>query len=304
MFESEEISALVGSALGIFGALMIIILFSRIKQINSLYRNLLILLSIYDFLESFSFILPGRYNKTICEIQFYLISISVTITPIWSAIISFIFYLKFVKKTQDKILNRIYKWFHLFFLIPITILLILSAHFTDYRNSTTYWCCSTKISYLIIVYSFIWLSLLICLVFYSLTLPKLTKSHPDLYPIEDSQISKHPFQKRMGFVPLIYILIVIPATIRRIIDFVTSSKKEYPIINILHSLFICSQGFWDFLIFVVFDSRMRKSLKNCLTCQCNKHLSYSETQDNNSTQKELDERKRLTDYDHLQNDNQ
>ncbi|KAJ5080056.1 g-protein coupled receptor 157-like [Anaeramoeba ignava] len=264
--KGEEIATIIGSSLGLIGALLIIIIFLYFKENKIFYRKLVFILSIYDFFQSITYLLPGNSDQNLCKIQYYLTAIFASTSQFWSAIIALTSYLKVVKEFNDKKLNKIQKWFHLIMFIPIIVLIIISAYVHDYNNSKTYWCTSTNRAFLIILYGFTWIYIIICLIFYILTMIRLRKIIKFLTKefsstVKKSQMNQVWIQIRMSLIPLIQIIILIPGTIRRLRNIINPSAPDITAVDILHSLLVTSQGFWDFWIFIIFDSEMRNKLK-------------------------------------------
>ncbi|KAJ5080044.1 g protein-coupled receptor [Anaeramoeba ignava] len=268
--ETQEISTLIGASLGIFGALMIIIIFLYFKEYKLFYRKLVFVLSIYDFFQSLSYLLPGSSNKIICDIQFYMIPIFGPTPSFWAAVISIISYLKIVKQFNDRKLNKIYKWIHLSILIPMIILFIDAIISQDYKKSTDYVCISTTRISLIFAFSFIWIFIIACLIFYILSMIRLRKFikliSEGYSSTKKSQKNQIWIQIRMSLIPLIQIIITIPLTIKRIREIINPSVSGMDFNDILSSLLFSSQGFWDFWIFIIFDPEIRLKLKNCFCC--------------------------------------
>ncbi|KAJ5080057.1 g-protein coupled receptor 157 [Anaeramoeba ignava] len=252
MVSGEEIATIIGAGLGLIGALLIIIIFLYFKENKLFYRKLVFILSIYDLLESITYLLPGNSEKILCKIQYYLIAIFTTTPQFWSATISFISYLKVVKEFDDKKLNKIHKWFHLIMIIPIIVLIIIVGYSHDYNKSKTYWCTSTNEAFIIIIK------------FISKEFSSTTRIN---------QMNQIWIQIRMSLIPLIEILIAIPPTIRRLREIIKPSASDIPTLDFVHSLLASSQGFWDFWIFIVFDPEMRKKTKNCFCCSTSTKLN-------------------------------
>ncbi|KAJ5080062.1 hypothetical protein M0811_14211 [Anaeramoeba ignava] len=244
--KGEETATIIGASLGLIGALLIIIIFLYFKENKIFYRKLVFILSIYDLFQSITYLLPGNSDQNLCEIQYYLLAISATTSQFWSASISVISYLKVVKEIDDKKLNKIHKWFHLIMLIPIIILIIIAAYSHDYNDSKTYWCASTTQIYLIFIYGFNWIYVINCLVFYILTIIQLKKvfksiSSDHSFSSLTAQKNQLWIQIRMSLIPLIQIIIMIPATIRRLRNIIDPSASDIIVIDILHSLLVTSQ---------------------------------------------------------------
>ncbi|KAJ5080055.1 g-protein coupled receptor 157 [Anaeramoeba ignava] len=258
MKKGEEIATIIGSSLGLIGALLIIIIFLYFKENKIFYRKLVFILSIYDLFQSLSYLLPGNSNENLCKIQYYFLAIFASTSQFWSASISLTSYLKIAKEFDDKKLNKIQKWLHLIMFIPIIVLVIIVGYSHDYN----------KFKNLLILYSFNWTYIIICLIFYILTMIRLRKiikflSKEFSSTVKKSQMNQVWIQIRMSLIPLIQIILLIPATIRRLRNMINSSVPDITAVDILHSLLATSQGFWDFWIFIIFDSEMRNKLKHC-----------------------------------------
>ncbi|KAJ5080064.1 g-protein coupled receptor 1 [Anaeramoeba ignava] len=270
MKKPQEICTIIGSSLGFIGSLLIIIFYLLFNQLYFLYRKLIFILSVYDLIQSISYLLPGHSNRIFCRIQFELITGFATCAQFWSASISFISFLKVVKEFDDKKLNKIQKFLHVaMWFISITFIL-LSFFVGNPEESTTYWCMSTEKPIIIPLYSVNWVYIIACFIFYIFTIIKIRKiiklNSQGNYGPKTSQMSQVWIQFRLSLIPLIYILIFIPATIRRIRTLINPSANDIFSVDIIHSLFASTQGFWDFWIFVVFDLEMRKKIGNCFSC--------------------------------------
>ncbi|KAJ5080065.1 g-protein coupled receptor 157 [Anaeramoeba ignava] len=271
MIKSEEISTIIGASLGIMGSLLIIILYIYFKEWKIFYRKLVLILSIYDFFLSLIFILPGSKYSFVCSIQFYLLSAFITTCQFWSASIAVLSYLKIANLFTDSKLNKIHLWLHLIMWIINFDLILFIFLLPKSEKSDTYWCTSTTNSWLITIYTFIIFYIVICLIFSILSIIKLNKSNKEsskgnyLQRIgEENQVF---FQKRMTLLPIVGIIIFIPGLIRRLREIINPSASDILTLHILHSLLVSTQGFWDFLIFVILDPEMRKKMKSCCSKQ-------------------------------------
>ncbi|KAJ5080052.1 hypothetical protein M0811_14201 [Anaeramoeba ignava] len=234
MSSVEKIPTFIGAGLGTIGALMLIITFTYFKEYRYLYRKLVFILSFYDFFQSALFLLPGHSNKYICRAQYFLLAIFGSTPSFWSAAIALISYLKIVKEFPDRKLNQIQKWLHLLMLITVIVLVSVFSYTHDYSTSDTY--CRLK--------------KLINLISKGYFLSKI---------IQPKQVW---VQLRMSLIPLIEMVVMAPATIRRIRDMINPNGSQLVTLDIIHSLLVTSQGFWDFWIFVVFDPEIRKKIRN------------------------------------------
>eukprot|EP01156_Anaeramoeba_ignava_P017392 Anaeramoba_ignava/a7057_4.p1 GENE.a7057_4~~a7057_4.p1 ORF type:complete len:179 (-),score=30.61 a7057_4:116-652(-) len=144
--KTEDLLTIIGASLGTTGALIILIIYFRFKEWKNFYRKLIFILSIYDFVHSLSFLLPGHSNKIICRIQGELIAGFGSTCQFWSAAISFLSYLKVVKGFNEKKLNKIQKLFHLL----MWLIVVFFASFVAFFPNPTY----ARNSSFIIVFDF------------------------------------------------------------------------------------------------------------------------------------------------------
>ncbi|KAJ5078467.1 g protein-coupled receptor [Anaeramoeba ignava] len=265
-FKVINIVTITGASSGMIGSLLIIIIYLYFKKLRVLYRKLVFILSIYDFLQALSYLLPGQKSKLICYIQFYMLSCFVSAPQFWSASISILSYLKVVKGFSDLKLNKIQNWFHLLMWIKTFSTIWMAIFATKPIQSKAYWCYSDNGKVTFVVYFFLWLYAIICLVFYILIMFRLRKIFKIVSRFDPFQRKNHLnkvwIQLRMSLIPLVYFIIIIPATIRRIREML-HYEKDIPTLDILHSLLITSQGFWDFWIFVIFDPQIRSKIRYC-----------------------------------------
>ncbi|KAJ5080043.1 g protein-coupled receptor [Anaeramoeba ignava] len=287
--KAEEITTLFSSSLGIVSSLIIIIIFIYFKEYRLFYRKLVFILSIYDFFQSLSFLLPGKSNQTVCKIQALMTIIFGTIPSFWSAVISLVSYFKIVKEFTDQRLNKIQNLIHLFVLIPVVILVAVHLSFYDVNSSKTYWCSTENQVVLITFYLFVWIYGITCLVFYIITIVQLKRLFKlvskGYYSANISQPNQFWIQVRMSLIPLVEFIVIIPATIGRLRDIINPSCSDIPTLDILHSILSISQGFWDFLIFIVFDPEIRKKIRDC--CSSNQFEKYDSGFDIQSYQSKM-----------------
>ena len=90
-FYHQQIIYFVNLVCGLFslvGSLFIILLFLKIKKLQSLPFRLIFYMSLSDFIHSIGIILPYFVSNEVCEAQGYILSYSSLSTIIWSACIA------------------------------------------------------------------------------------------------------------------------------------------------------------------------------------------------------------------------
>ncbi|KAJ5070699.1 g protein-coupled receptor [Anaeramoeba ignava] len=282
---SVEISTFISCIFGIIGSLLIIIIFLIFKEQKLFYRKLILVLSFYDLLQSISYILPGKNYHILCHVQMYAIAITGITSQYWCAAISFVSYLKVVKNKTDQYLQKLYQLLHISMLILDVLFILIVTFFGTPTKKETYWCWCSEMGLTMMMYTFYWIFMVICLVFYLLTIIKLRAVFKIISQIQiqiskEKQLAQFKIQLRMSLIPLIYIILLIPPTIKRVNEEIHPNSKSSIIINILQAIATTSHGFWDFLIFIVFVKEMRKKIRNCSSISNqNRDQKYSSIQD-------------------------
>ncbi|KAJ5074326.1 g protein-coupled receptor [Anaeramoeba ignava] len=262
---AADICAIIGSIFGILGSILIIILFVYFGEGKLFYKKLILILSIYDLSQSISYILPGKTDSLVCSIQMYLIGITGLTSQYWSCSISIISYLKVVKDRNDKYLEKLYKSLHLLMWILVFFCIVIIAVFGSPTHSDTYWCWCKQKGITGMMYFFYWTFLVLCLIFYILTVARLKRNFQKIMKSDskipkETQMTQLRIQLRMTMIPLIYIILLIPSTIKRVHEFIIENPNDWISVDVLQSIFITTHGFWDFLIFIVFNEEMRKKI--------------------------------------------
>ncbi|KAJ5067945.1 g protein-coupled receptor [Anaeramoeba ignava] len=265
---SVDIFAIISSVFGIIGSLLTIIIFLHFKEQKLFYRKLILVLSFYDLLQSISYILPGKINIYVCHVQMFAIGITGITSQCWSGAISFVSYLKVVRNKPDEYLEKVYKYFHIAMGILVLIITLIITVFGTPTKKDTYWCWCSQMRITMMMYIFYWILMISCLIFYILTVIELRKVFKKILKIQfkvskEKQMTQFRIQLRMSMIPLIYIITLIPATIKRFKEEFDSNSKSSTAINILQAIGTTTHGFWDFLIFVVFVGEMRRKITRC-----------------------------------------
>ncbi|KAJ5066526.1 g protein-coupled receptor [Anaeramoeba ignava] len=226
---------LVGAFLGVLGSIIIIFVHFKFPELRTFYRKLVFVLSIYDLFSALVYTLPGHYVHGICVFQPAIIACFVPMTGYWNAAISIITTLKITRNVSDQILNR------------------------------TYWCWVKEI-YLTELHYFVWWSFLfISLIFYFYTVFKIRVVFQEISRLQNFVVKEQSqknleTQIRMSLIPIVYILIIIPTSVKRGREMFQKNPKDYPALDFLQALFLSTQGFFDCIIFVFTVKKVRTRL--------------------------------------------
>ncbi|KAJ5070786.1 g protein-coupled receptor [Anaeramoeba ignava] len=219
---SESIPCIIGSTLGMFGALGFGVVYISFKAIRNFPRKLVFVLAIYDFISSLVFILPGPIASGLCKAQVYLIAYTFPTPSYWCFIIAIIFILK-IYGWKYMELERFFIGAHIIMhVIEIIITSLFIAYGTP-RIAFTHWCWVKEIWLEAIIYSFYWAFLIGCLVFYSILIWKAKK-------IKGQSDFEKGFQIKMFFIPILYIFTAFWTSwkrLREMIDPSVSTKKWF-----------------------------------------------------------------------------
>ncbi|KAJ5068071.1 g protein-coupled receptor [Anaeramoeba ignava] len=249
----------------------------------NLFRKLIFILSIFDFLLSLSFSLPGSKNSTICSVQVVGNAVMLTATPSWTASVSFITFLKIVFNTRDSFCNYLQKKLLIFTVILSTIVCVIWIVFVSPQKGGSYWCYPKEAFLIWTIYSIWWFFLVIILIIYVLCIRKIRINKSVSNIARDSEKRKKKeklrIQLRMTLIPLVYLVLALPSTINRVRSLVEPNVSSSKTLDVLQAWFLPSQGIWDFLIFIVFVKSIRHQIISSLKRKCFKENSDSSTVD-------------------------
>ncbi|KAJ5068601.1 g protein-coupled receptor [Anaeramoeba ignava] len=257
---------LLGATLGSIGALVIIFVHFKFRDLRTFYRKLIFILSIYDLITALVYTLPGHYVHAICVFQPIVISFFIPTAAYWAAVISIITSLKITKNISEETLDKLQKIAHLIlWLISGTIAIIFAVFSTPQPHARIYWCWVKEIYLTKLLYFVWWAYLLISLLFYIYTIIKIRKVFQEVAHLKNFLLKKQTrknlrTQLRMSMIPLVYILIVIPTSVKRGKEMFEKDTKDIPFLDFLQALFLSTQGFFDCLIFVIGVRRVRQRL--------------------------------------------
>ncbi|KAJ5080040.1 g protein-coupled receptor [Anaeramoeba ignava] len=284
--QTDEICLIITASFSLFGSLTLITTFLIFKQLKFFYRKLVFILSVYDFLQVACFLFPGQKNEKICKVQIYLLAFFGFSPYYWTSVIAIISYLKVVKGYPDRKLNIISNWFQLVLWILNTFYFIECFIFSPPLNSPSYWCWNQNEGIIIAAYVSAWIIGVCCIVFYLLTIIRLRKISKILSKNQklflSPQYKQIQIQFRMALIPLIYLICIIPGTLEHLFEITNSSHSNSTLLHSFYYICSCLQGFFDFVIFVLFDSSIRHKIFNCCCSNSSQEsgLSYQEFDEN------------------------
>ncbi|KAJ5070788.1 g protein-coupled receptor [Anaeramoeba ignava] len=277
---SESIPCIIGSTLGMFGALSFAVVYISFKAIRNFPRKLMFTLSIYDFLSSFILFLPGPISSGLCKVQGYLIAYTFPTPSYWCLIVAIIFILKIYgwKYTE---LEKFFIGAHIVMHIIEILITSLFIGYATPRIGHTHWCWIKEIWLEAIIYSFYWAFLIGCLVFYSILIWKARK-------IKGQSDFEKGFQIKMFFIPILYVFTAIWTSWKRLREMIDPSVPNNEFLDFTQGLFLPTQGFWDFVLFVVFDKEIRQEIKKKWFKCCSKKKTDDKDEKDKKTGNDLE----------------
>ncbi|KAJ6238848.1 g protein-coupled receptor [Anaeramoeba flamelloides] len=272
--ETATVLAITTSVLSLIGSLVIVILGVRFPDFrNNFFRKLVFVLSIYDALLSFLFIIPGSSGSGFCVFQGYALVWLAAMPPYFSLCIAVITYIHISKNWGVERLQKLMTKLHIISNILCLILTILSISLADsHKFPNSHWCFIEGRAILGVWYSFIWICTIVSCVLYVLIIHyirKIYKTVQELTNIKDIKKQKENLkvQLRMSTIPLSLILTWTIASIRRAREIFSPDSEQNSTLNILHSLTNPMQGFYDCIVFVILSSYSRRRVKQLLRCE-------------------------------------
>ncbi|KAJ6238636.1 g protein-coupled receptor [Anaeramoeba flamelloides] len=268
----EKYLTLISTGLSFLGSLIIIVLnlvFADYRK--NFFRKLVFHLSIYDFINSFLFFIPGSQSN-FCKYQAHLLVFTCSMPCYIALSISLITYLNISKNWPVYRLEKLARINHIISLIIAAALTVYCAFYSGVDlDEETYWCFISNRYSLGIYYCIIWACCLFSTIFYLLIINKIrivSRSIKELMNYEDKKNSRETLltQIRMSIIPLALIFTWIFPSIRRSREIFYPGSKQITIINILQGLTNPLQGFLDCIVFVFCSSYSRSKLKKIFCC--------------------------------------
>ncbi|KAJ6247416.1 g protein-coupled receptor [Anaeramoeba flamelloides] len=286
---ADLICAVTAAALSVLGSGIIILLNVRFKEYrNNFFRNLIFILSIYDAIISFSFMIPGSVGNAFCQFQGYFIVYSALMPVYISLCIAIITYLNVVKRWTKNQLKTLFNKMHITSHVVALIIMFLSISFAESISfPNTNWCFIKGQEMLGAFYISIWICTFLSFILYLLIVKKIREIYKELNMLVDTSIKcrkkEHlKVQLRMSTIPLSLIFTWAIASIRRTREIFWENPKQINTLNILQSLTNPMQGLFDCFVFVIFSSYSRKKVKELICCINPEQEKYSTEVDSDS----------------------
>ncbi|KAJ6233258.1 g protein-coupled receptor [Anaeramoeba flamelloides] len=249
----------------VLGYLQIIIVYLKFGYLKRLNGKLLFTLSVYDFLSSCTFFLPGSANKTLCKFQTYISCFLTVLPPFWCATIAILTYLVLTRRYSNQQLEKLYRYLHIIGLLGSTVWMIITILYTTPHPVTVYWC-TVHGNLLLAEYIWYWVAILICFIFSICSLVSFRQISKEFDKL--NRQTKHEtnvIQLRMMSVPLVFIWCYIWSTIERMIEI--RNKKPPVWVQWMQIINFSLSGIILCLIFIWFSSGVRSHLVDWLLCK-------------------------------------
>ncbi|KAJ3428843.1 g protein-coupled receptor [Anaeramoeba flamelloides] len=266
--------AVTASILSLIGSLIIIVLNVRFPDYRkNFFRKLIFILSIYDAILSFLFLIPGNKNQGFCAFQGYAIVWLGSMPAYISLSISIITYLNVSKNWSVFRLKKISNKLHIVSAIVATILTCFTIGFAESVHFPfTNWCFIKGRFMLGAFYFLIWICTIASIVLYIMIVKQIRfvyKTIEQMTNLVDKRRKRDNLkvQMRMSTIPLSLVLTWLIASIRRSREIFFPDSNQNSTLNVLHSLTNPLQGFFDCVVFVAFSSYSRQKLKELVCCK-------------------------------------
>ncbi|KAJ6233867.1 g protein-coupled receptor [Anaeramoeba flamelloides] len=286
---ADLICAVTAAALSVVGSGIIILLNVRFKEYrDNFFRSLIFILSIYDAIISFSFMIPGSVGKAFCKFQGYFIVYSALMPVFISLCIAIITYLNVVRRWTKKQLKTLFKKMHIICNVLALGIMFFSILFADSVSfPNTNWCFIKGQEMLGTFYITIWICTIISFILYLLIVKKIREIYKELDGLVDigdksRKTENLKVQFRMSTIPLSLIFTWLIASIRRTREIFWENPKQINTLNILQSLTNPMQGLFDCFVFVIFSSYSRKKVKELICCAESEKEKYPPEIDSDS----------------------
>ncbi|KAM4651942.1 G-protein coupled receptor 157 [Discoglossus pictus] len=289
----EQVIVLLSCVLSFLGSALIIFTHIRWPELRSRPRQLLLFLSVADLLSAASYFygVLRDFNGTSwdCVVQGALSTFSNTSSFFWTVAVAVYLYITIVHSQQSLAEHMIY-WFHFIsWGVPLVITVAaVSLQKIGYDASyvSVGWCwvnieASDKLLWMLLTGK-VWeiLAYIILPVLYILIKKHIGRAHEALSEYR-AILSSTPVQqprtiadKKLIFIPIIFIFLRIWSTIRFILTLCDSSAVHNPVLVILHGIGNTFQGGANCIMFVLCTNAIRARLVRSW-CWCCIRTSYS-----------------------------
>ncbi|KAJ6233430.1 g protein-coupled receptor [Anaeramoeba flamelloides] len=273
----------------VVGYFIIIFVYLKFKQLRKLHRKLLFTLAAYDFISSITFFIPASSNEKLCKTQsFFLIFFSL-IPPFWSAMVAIITWLLIVYHKTKRQLEKVYFSAQIFILVFSFTISLISVLTSKIKPMDTDWCVPGHF-WMILTYSWYWIVIFTCLIFYLLSIFSIRKLFFELKRLDQSAklVKKQELtiQLKMLCIPLTFIWCYLWPSICRVMEFKGQTPPTW--LRFMHGINFPLCGLIYCLIFVFFTTPVRKTLFNWLTCKKNIYSDNLQKFDNWDNRDQMD----------------
>ncbi|KAJ3423404.1 g protein-coupled receptor [Anaeramoeba flamelloides] len=256
--------------LSVIGYFLIIFVYLKFKHLRKLHRKLLFTLAVYDFISNITFYIPASSNEKLCKTQsFFLIFFSL-IPPFWSAMVAIITWLLIVYHKTKRQLEKVYFYSQIFVLLFAFTVSLLSVLTSANKPLDTDWCVPDRL-WMIVTYSWYWIVIFTCLIFYMLSIFRIRRLFYELKKLDSTAKSAKKqeltIQLKMLCIPLTFIWCYLWPSICRVMEFQDKTPPTW--LRFMHGINFPLCGFIYCIIFVFFTTPVRKTLFSWLMCKAN-----------------------------------
>ncbi|XP_064643143.1 G-protein coupled receptor 157-like [Lineus longissimus] len=292
VFVGSVIATIVSCSLSIIGALTIIFTFIFFKEIRTTSRGLLVFLSIADLITAASLLygIIGNFqeNCLACQIQSAFVCFGQTSSFFWTTSVTVYLYLTIVK-ADITLAGKLQRYFHAFsWGLPLAIVIIagsLDGLGYDSSNTSVRWCwvylenphyvfwmlftCKfwEFVAYIIIP--------LLCILMKVHIYKQRRRRRPSTLMIQtDTMEALVRINRKLLFIPTVFILLRIWGTLRFILYLADSPVVSDPTLVTLHGIGNSFQGGANCILYCLLTTKIQQKLKEsflylfkCVPCR-------------------------------------
>jgi hypothetical protein len=255
------------------GSLFIIVSYISFPRLRSFAFELILMVSISDFLRACSYVLSAPLDNSLCYPQAALMTFSEVASILWVGSIAFTIHRIFIWDECLSINTTHHERYHLFCWGMAIVLMVLPFITKDYEKDDPLWCWitfdTTSGVALALVCYYIPVWLVLCyLMFVYHKVWWVLKSEPIVR--QNSGKPKHQLvtQTRMAIYPTVFFFTVIFACIDRVYE-LALHKRNF-VLALLHAITINSQGLINSFVYG-FTTAVRMEWVACFCPKVNTH---------------------------------